>query len=192
METSVSLLERIRSSSNETDWSQLVELYSPLIRIWIRRYSSSQRDADDVVQEALSVVIRRLPDFERQRTGSFRSWLRSITVNCLRESWRTQRFRPVVPGGSNFQQVLTHLEDPHSELSQLWNDEHDQHVLQSLLVRLRPTLPEKTWQAFRRVAVSGEAVEAVAADLGMTVNSVYIARSRVMAKLRELGKGLID
>lgn len=192
METSVSLLERIRGSGESADWQQLTELYTPLIRIWIRRYSASQQEAEDVMQEVLTVVVRKLPDFERSRTGSFRTWLRTITVNCLRDSWKKQRLRPMVAGGSDFQQVLEQLSDPQSELSRLWDDEHDQHVLNSLLTRIRPTVPDQMWQSFFRVAMAGEAVEDVAADLGVTINSIYIARSRVMAKLRELGQGLID
>lgn len=192
METSASLLERLRHAPQEADWGQLVELYTPLIRVWMRRYSSSQQDADDVVQEVLSIVVRKLPAFERQRTGSFRTWLRSITVNCLRESWRADRFRPSAAGGSQFQQVLDQMADPNSQLSQLWNKEHDQHVLQSLLNQVRPSLPEDTWQAFKRVSVDGHTAAHVAEDLGITVNSVYIAKSRVMSKIRELGRGLVD
>lgn len=192
MDTSASLLERLRSSPDDADWGQLVELYTPLIRVWMRRYSSSQQDADDVLQDVLAVVVRKLPAFERQRTGSFRSWLRSITVNCLRECWRANRFRPSAAGGSDFRQVLDQMEDPQSELSALWNQEHDQYVLRSLLDRVRPSLAEDTWQAFKRVSVDGEAAADVAKQLGMTVNSVYIAKSRVMSKIRELGEGLID
>ncbi|MCA9010440.1 MAG: sigma-70 family RNA polymerase sigma factor [Planctomycetaceae bacterium] len=192
METSVSLLERIRSCGDPDDWQQLTELYTPLIRIWIRRYSSSQQEVEDVTQDVLAVVVRRLPDFARSRPGSFRTWLRTITVNCLRDSWKKKRLRPVVAGGSSFQQVLEQLSDPHSELSRLWNDEHDQHVLQSLLTRIRPTIPDQMWQSFFRVAMAGEAVDDVAEDLGVTVNSIYIARSRVMARLRAMGQELID
>ena len=192
METSASLLERLRSAPDEADWGQLLELYTPLIRVWIRRYSSSQQDADDVVQEVLSVVIRKLPAFERQRTGSFRSWLRSITVNCLRDSWRANKFRPSATGGSDFRQILDQMEDPQSQLSQVWNKEHDQHVLRTLLDQVRPSLADETWQAFKRVSVDGETAADVAEALGMTVNSVYIAKSRVMSRIRELGRGLID
>jgi hypothetical protein len=81
METSASLLDRLKSAPEETDWQQLVQLYTPLIRSLLRRYLSSVQDADDVVQEILSVVIRKLPHFERERTGSLRSWLRSVSVN---------------------------------------------------------------------------------------------------------------
>ena len=192
METSTSLLERLQKSPDESDWSQLVEIYTPLIRGWLRRYSQYDQDADDVQQEVLSVVIRKLPLFERQRTGSFRNWLRTICVNCLRDSWRAKRFRPAATGGSDFRAVLEELEDPHSQLAQIWNQEHDQHVLQSLLQQIRPTLPNETWQAFQAVTVEGEGAADVAERLGMSVNSVYIAKSRVMARLREIGRGLIE
>lgn len=192
MDTSASLLQRLKTSSNEDDWDALVSVYTPLIRGWIRRYSASTRDADDVVQEALAVVVRRLPEFERLRTGSFRSWLRTITVNCLRDSWRLRKFRPSGTGGSDFQDVLDQLADPASQLSQLWNEEHDQHVLKGLLDQIRPLIPDETWQAFRRVTVAGDPPDKVAEDLGITVNKVYIAKSRVMARLRELGQGLLE
>lgn len=192
METSASLLERLRSSPEEADWGQLLDLYTPLIRVWMRRYSSSQQDADDVVQDVLSVVIRKLPAFERQRTGSFRNWLRSITVNCLRDSWRANKFRPSATGGSDFRQILDQMEDPQSQLSQVWNKEHDQHVLRTLLDQVRPSVTEETWQVFKRVGVDGETAADVAEALGITVNSVYIAKSRVMSRIRELGRGLID
>lgn len=192
MDTSASLLERLRSAPEEADWNQLVSLYTPLIRKWLRRYSSFHQDADDVLQEVLSVVVRKLPAFERQRTGSFRSWLRNISVNCLRESWRANRFRPTATGGSDFQAVLVEMADPQSQLSHVWNQEHDQHVLQSLLTQIRPSLTDETWLAFKHVAVDGEVPADVATKLGISVNSVYIAKSRVMSRIRELGDGLLE
>ncbi|MCA9062518.1 MAG: sigma-70 family RNA polymerase sigma factor [Planctomycetaceae bacterium] len=192
METSASLLERLCSSPDELDWKRLIEVYTPLVRSWIRRYSSSQRDADDVVQETLTVVIRKLPQFERQRTGSFRAWLRSITVNCLRDSWRASRFQARAPGGSDFHQVLEQMSDPESELSQLWDREHDDHVLRTLLDQIRPSLNEETWQAFYRITVLNESPTDVARELNITVNAVYIAKSRVMGRLRTEARGLIE
>src|SRR5437870_2279853 len=84
-ETSASLLDRLRRpKAGEADWRRLVDLYTPLIRGWLRRHADlPPGDADDVVQDVLAVVVRRLPDFEHnQRTGAFRAWLRTITVNC--------------------------------------------------------------------------------------------------------------
>lgn len=192
METSASLLDRLKDDPDSDAWQELLQIYTPLIRSWLNRYSASAQDADDVVQEVLSVVIRKLPLFQRQRSGSFRSWLRTITVNCLRDFWRAHRFRPSAAGGSDFRMVLEQWEDPASELSQLWNRQHDQHVLRALLERIRPTVSEPMWQAFRRAALDDTPPAEVANDLGITINQVYIARSRIMARLREFGRGLID
>ncbi|MEQ9407695.1 MAG: sigma-70 family RNA polymerase sigma factor [Fuerstiella sp.] len=192
METSASLLERLCTSPDEPDWQRLFDVYTPLIRWWIRRYSSSERDAEDVVQETLSVVLRKLPGFQRQRTGSFRAWLRSVTVNCLRDSWRANRFQAVATGGSNFRQVLEQMSDPGSELSQLWDREHDDHVLRTLLNQIRPSVSEETWLAFHRVTVLNESPAEVAERLGISLNAVYIAKSRVMSRLRTEARGLID
>ncbi|MCA9057003.1 MAG: sigma-70 family RNA polymerase sigma factor [Planctomycetaceae bacterium] len=192
METSASLLERLCSSPNDLDWQRLIDVYTPLIRSWIRRYSTSQRDAEDVVQEILTVLLRKLPQFERQRTGSFRAWLRSIAVNCLRDSWRNSRFQARAVGGSEFRLVLEQMSDANSELSQLWDREHDDHVLQTLLDQIRPTVTEDAWLAFHRVTVLNESPDVVAEDLGISVNAVYIAKSRVMSRLRAEARGLID
>src|SRR5438105_3104588 len=125
-ETSASLLDRLRLHADPGDWRRLVDLYTPLIHGWLRRHGMPPQDADDVAQEVLTVVVRRLPAFRRQpRPGAFRRWLRTITVNCLRDFWRAQRGRPVAPGTSDFRQVLDQLADPASGLSRLWDEEHD-------------------------------------------------------------------
>jgi RNA polymerase sigma-70 factor (ECF subfamily) len=191
--TSTSLLDRLRLQPDPEGWQRLVGLYTPLIRGWLRRHALLEHDADDVVQEVLAVVVRRLPEFRREpRTGAFRRWLRSITVNCLRDFWRARRIRPVAPGDGAFADLLDALEDPGSDLSRLWDEEHDRHVTQRLLEMIRPRFEAKTWEAFRRVALEGEPAEAVAAALGLTANAVFIAKSRVLARLREEGAGLID
>ncbi len=66
-ETSTSLLDRLRRSPDEEAWRQLTELYTPLIRGWLRRYALLDQDADDVVQDVLAGVVRRLPEFRLHR-----------------------------------------------------------------------------------------------------------------------------
>jgi RNA polymerase sigma-70 factor (ECF subfamily) len=192
-ETSASLLDRLRLRPDEEGWQRLVALYTPLVRGWLRRHGLPPQEADDVVQEVLAVVVRRLPDFRRRpRTGAFRRWLRTITVNCLRDFWRAHRARPAAAGGSDFGKLLDELADPASGLSREWDREHDRHVTQRLLEMIRPHFEERTWRAFTRVALEGASPDAVAAELGLTVNAVFIAKSRVLARLRQEGAGLID
>ena len=147
-----------------------------------------EQDIEDLAQEVLAVVIRKLPEFQRRpQLGSFRRWLRSIAVNCLRDFWRAQRYRPRLTGQHSFGAVLDQLEDSQSALSKLWDREHDEHVTRHLLEKIRPRFEEKTWLAFQQVALQGIPVDEVARDLGMTANAVFIAKSRVVHQSKNCG-----
>jgi RNA polymerase sigma-70 factor (ECF subfamily) len=192
-QTSASLLDRLQQHPDAAAWQRLLDLYTPLIRAWLRRHALAGADSDDLVQEVLAVVVRRLPEFRHNsRQGAFRAWLRAITVNCLRDFWKAQRLRPAATGDSDFLEVLAQLEDPASGLSRLWDQEHDAHVGRRLLEMIEPQFEAKTWTAFRRVALDGAAADAVAAELGMSVNAVFIAKSRVLARMRCEAEGLLD
>jgi RNA polymerase sigma-70 factor, ECF subfamily len=191
--TSFSLLEHLRQTPSDSAWERLVDLYTPLIRDWLRRHVVLDQDVDDLVQEVLAIVVRKMPEFQRRpQTGAFRRWLRTITVNCLRGFWRAQRSRPKIAENDGFAHVLDELEDPNSALSKLWDQEHDDHVARQLLVMIRPRFEAKTWQAFQRVALEAIPVDQVASELGMTANAVFIAKSRVMHLIRQEAMGLFD
>src|SRR5262245_20356795 len=102
-ETSLSLLDRLRSQPDTESWRRLVDLYTPLIHAWLRRHAVSSADADDLTQDVMAVVVRELPRFEHnQNPGAFRSWLRAVTVNRLRVLWRSRQTRPLATGDSDF------------------------------------------------------------------------------------------
>ena len=190
--TSASLLERLRADPKSPAWQRMVEIYQPLIRAWLSRQDVLASDADDLVQEVLAVVVRRLPDFEHnQRVGAFRTWLRTITVNVVRDHWRNRRHRPAAAGG-DLNDVLNQLEDEGSGLSKLWNQEHDRHVTHRLLEMLKGDFEPKTWQAFTRLALDGAPAAEVAKELGLSTNAVFIAKSRVLARLRQEAAGLVE
>ncbi len=88
--------------------------------------------------------------------------------------------------------MLDQLEDPASNLSRRWDREHDQHVLERLLELIEPDFRPATWQAFRRQVIDGASPETVAAELGLTVNAVLIAKSRALSHLRRNAAGLVD
>jgi RNA polymerase sigma-70 factor (ECF subfamily) len=150
------------------------------------------QDADDLIQEVLTVVVRELPGFRYDpERGSFRGWLRTVLVHRLRAFQRAQRMRPLATGDSDFCRLLEQLEDPRSGLSRLWDQEHDRHVLGRLLEMIRPDFEPTTWLAFRRVVLEGIKPAVAAAELGISVNAVFIARSRIQRRLREEMRGLI-
>lgn len=192
-QTSTSLLARLSDPATPEAWQQLVDLYVPLIHRWLQRHGIQLEDRNDLAQEVLTVVHNKLPTFEHnQRTGAFRNWLRSITVNCLRKHWRAIQGKPRGQGGSDLQEVLAELEDPHSALSHEWNQEHDTYVTRKLLELIKPRFQEKTWKAFEQFALDEIPATEVAESLGITVNAVFVAKSRVLAQLRVEAQGLLE
>jgi RNA polymerase sigma-70 factor (ECF subfamily) len=192
-ETSFSLLNRLRLQPDAESWRRLVDLYTPLIHGWLRRHAVPSADADDLTQEVMAVVVRELPQFKHnQQRGAFRNWLRTITVHRLRVLWRARQTRPIATGDSDFLKMLDELEDPGSTLSRAWDLEHDQHVARRLMALVEPHFEPATWQAFRRVVMDGLKAAVVAAELRMSVNSVLLAKSRVLSRLRQEMEGLTD
>ncbi|HEV3261471.1 MAG TPA: sigma-70 family RNA polymerase sigma factor [Gemmataceae bacterium] len=192
-DTPISLLERLRLRPDAQAWQRLVDLYSPLIRNWLRRYALHAADADDLTQDVLGVLVRELPQFHHDlRPGAFRRWLRTVTVNRIRNFWRARKARPMATGDSDFEHVLDQLEDPDSGLSRLWDHEHDQHVIRRLLELIEPEFEPATWKAFRRLVLDGEPTAKVAAELGISPNAVRIAKSRILTRFRQEIDGLID
>ena len=191
--TSLSLLQRAVSTADSAAWDRLVELYAPLMRRWLNRYDIQDADAEDLIQEVLAVLMQELHQFKHdQRAGAFRHWLRRILVHRLQNLWRSQRYAPSVKGTSSLIEQLNQLEDDRSEISRIWNAEHDRHVIAKLMTVVRPEFQARTWEAFRRQIFDGQRADAVAAELGMPISSVYVARSRVLAALRREAEGLVD
>ncbi len=190
--TSLSLLDRLCQAANSADWDQLVRAYSPLLSKWAGRYDVQAADVEDLVQDVLLVVMRELPSFRHSRQpGAFRTWLRRILVNRLRNFWR-DRGRGAKRERDNLAARLDELEDPASSLSRLWDREHDCHLAARLLKLLDNRFTESTREAFRRLVLEGEEAEQVAAGLGLSLNAVFTAKSRVLRELRILGRGLLD
>jgi RNA polymerase sigma-70 factor (ECF subfamily) len=190
--TPISLLERLRLRPDAESWQRLVDLYAPLVGGWLRAQSVQPADADDLTQEVLGTLVRELPTFRHDlRQGAFRRWLRGIMLNRLRAFRRARR--PVPAGGDpSLERALDRLEEPDSDLSRRWDEEHDRHVVRRLLQLIEPEFEPATWQAFQLVVLEGKPTREAAAALALTPNAVRIAKSRVLARFRREIDGLID
>jgi RNA polymerase sigma-70 factor (ECF subfamily) len=192
--TSLTLLDRLQAARPDPRyWKQLVDLYTPWIRMWLRRWGIGPADTDDLTQEVLAVVVRELPRFHHNRSpGAFRSWLKSITINRIRALWRSHKRRPQGTGDSDILEILNQLEDANTNLSRQWDREHDQHVIRQLLQRLNSEFSGNTWKAFEHTVLEERSPAAVAKKLGISVNAVLLAKSRVLRRLRLEAQGFID
>src|SRR5262245_56992205 len=192
METSTSLLDRLRHSPDEESWRRLNDLYRPLIRRWLLRDPTLEADVEDLTQEILTVVCREVVGFERQRTGSFRKWLRTITAYRLRGYYRRRRVAPYPQGEGPGEGPWDQLADDRSELAQRWDQEHNEDVVRRLLELTAEKFNAKHVSAFRRHVLDQVSAAEVAAELEVTVAVVLNAKSRILKHLREVGRGLLD
>jgi RNA polymerase sigma-70 factor (ECF subfamily) len=179
--TSATLLQRLLDQGDTAAWTRWTQLYTPLIRATLSRHLPQSADVDDLAQQVFLVVVENLPEFRHNgRPGAFRTWLRGICVNRLRGFWRSRL--PTLPES---EEALTRLEDRDNTLSRQWDREHDEFVFRQALALIEGEFKPATWQAFHRLALDNAEPGVVAAELGMTVNAVFIAKSRVLSRLRE-------
>lgn len=192
VETSQSLLYRLQHDQDDENWFQFSHIYLPLIQRWMRQQNVNETDADDLAQDVMTVINRKLKDFDHAgRTGSFRAWVKNIVINCIRNHWR-QKAKVDVRGGSTWEDQVRQLEDPKSELSLLWEKQHDQHILAAVLQMAKPRFEPTTWQAFELLALKNETVENVSDALNLSKNAVCVAKSRVLGTVRKLAEGFIE
>ena len=191
-ETRQSLL--IRAQTGETNaWKDLTDLYRPLILCWLNRQGMPADDLEDLAQEVLLSVVTHLPTFQHSgQRGAFRTWLRTIVCRRTVDYWRAIDTGTQGRGGSGATVALEQIADPDSALNRQWDDEHDQYVIHCLLDLVEQKFEPVSLQAFRRLTLDGASGAEVAQELGLSVGAVYVAKSRVLARLRLEAVGLID
>jgi RNA polymerase sigma-70 factor, ECF subfamily len=184
--TSSSLLARLRQPNQPEAWTRFVNLYTPLLLHWARRQAFQEADARDVVQEVLVKLVRQLPDYQRGEEQSFRGWLFRVTVNQCRD-FRRRKATRALPGAGGLSEV-----GEHSHLSELEEAEYRRLLVRRGLEMIRPDFNETTWAAFTRVMVEARSPADVATELNLSVNAVFLARHRVLARLRHELDGLLE
>src|SRR4051794_39581940 len=111
--TSVGLLDRLKQAKPDSpDWSRFQEIYRPLIRSRVAHFPELQAEVEDVTQAVFEVLVRELPAFERQRDGSFRAWLRKITVNRIWTFLNARRRQLPAAAGGDADRILEQLRAP--------------------------------------------------------------------------------
>jgi RNA polymerase sigma-70 factor (ECF subfamily) len=185
--TSVSLLRRLKQTDREEAWQRFVELYAPLIFHWGRSYGLSPTDASDLVQEVMTILVKTLPEFEYDPNRRFRGWLRTVTVNKARDLQRRQSVRPATGAEATIATVaVVNGVDVFEE------SEYRSFLVGRALATMKTEFPEHTWQACWKLVVDGLSAAEVARQLGITENAAYVAKSRVLRRLREELAGLLD
>ena len=191
--TSYSLLERLHNRADHQAWHRLLSIYEPWLRGWLSRHDLQAADVEDVLQDILVVVSEKLPAFVHSgQTGAFRTWLRTILSHRVRHFLRGRRNRQAVLTPLPQADWLEKLEDADSELSRRWDQEHDEQLLRRMLASIQPDFNVTTWQVFRMLVLEDQPATKVAEQFGLTPNAVYVAKSRVLSRLRTELRGLLE
>ena len=184
--TRASLISRARERDSQA-WTELVDLYGPLIAHWCYRCGLQPQHAADCVQDVFAAVAKSLSKFEAQReNGAFRAWLWTITSNKIKDSYRRHSNQAVAVGGST---ALAQLEALPAEVEFPDAEPTDAQQLSERtrrgLEQVRREFEPRTWDIFRRTVVDQVATAVVAQEFCVTSAAVRQVRSRVLRRLRQ-------
>lgn len=184
--TSESLLLRLRSGRDQKAWTTFVELYTPLIFYWARKTGLQANDAADLVQDVLTLAFQKLPAFRYEADKSFRGWLRQVTLNRFREKLRKKS----IGAAAVTQSVLASVPQPGNAES-TWDLNYQKSLIHQANQILEREFQPATWKALQKYVFEGHSAADVAAENGLSIWTVYAAKSRFMSRLREILEGLI-
>ncbi len=184
LKTSQTLLLRMREPSDDGAWSEFARLYTPLLRKFALLRGLDSQDVDDLVQEVLKTVSQAIRDFEYDAArGTFRSWLFIVTRSKVARHFKKQSRLTCGSGSETVRLMLEAQPAPEEEKD--WDLEYRRRMFAWASEIVQKEVAEKTWRAFWMMTVEEKTAADTAKELGMTAGAVYVAKSRVIARMRE-------
>jgi len=188
--TPVSLLQKLRqptAADAQAAWSRFVDLYTPLLMLWTHRLGVASEEAADLLQEVFLVLTQKMPTFRYNPRQRFRGWLWTILVNKWRDRVRRNQAGPAMEDVSS----MAKLAAP-DNVEAFAEEEYRNYLVGRALELMRGELESDQWRACWEYVVRGRPAEEVALELGLSVNQVHLAKSRILRRLRTELEGLID
>ncbi|HMP78328.1 MAG TPA: sigma-70 family RNA polymerase sigma factor [Pirellulaceae bacterium] len=179
-DTRASLLIRLRNPRDEQAWCDFLEIYEPAILEIARRRGLQAADAQDLLQDLLARVVKKMENWDHAPDkGSFRGWLATVARNLVIDHFRNQAKQPAALETTVIGACVAHQDE-----EACFDIAERRQLFKVAAQRCQPLFADSTWQAFWRTAVENQPVSEVAQALGLTSGAVYIARSRVMARIK--------
>jgi RNA polymerase sigma-70 factor (ECF subfamily) len=184
--TRASLILRLQDAEDVAAWDEFAAVYGPVIyRVAIGR-GFQAADAENLVQEVFLAVANSVSKWlEREDRGRFRAWLLRIARNEAVDMLNERATRPLGRDGSAAEQILADL-PARDELSSALDLEYERNVFRWAAEQVRDSVARHTWDAFWLTSVEGLPVAEASTRLNTRPGNIYFARSRVMARIKEL------
>ncbi len=181
-----SLVLRLRNRDDEVAWAEFVQVYEPLLYRLARSKGLQDADAQDLCQEVFRAVASAIERWDPDPAkGSFRGWLFRIARNLIVNFLAAQRRHARGTGRTSVQELLEAQPERDAQAEAEFVAEFQRRAFRWAAERVKTEFTDSTWQAFWQTGVENRPIAAVAEGLGLSVGAVYIARSRVLARLRE-------
>jgi len=182
--TRASLLVQLHDGGNHAAWQEFVNLYGPVVYGFARKRGLQDADAADLMQDVLRSVSAAISRLEYDRNqGTFRGWLFTITRNKVFNFLSARRIRPQASGDSGMNRLLDATPDL-NDATETWELEYQRRIASLAMDRIKSEFQDSTWQAFWLTAVEGAAANDVAKQIGLSPGAIYVAKSRVLARLK--------
>ncbi len=184
-ETRYTLIGKLRNAQDAEAWAEFTNIYQPLIFRICRKRGLQHADAIDVTQEVLSKVAQASEKFSSERYGAtFRGWLYRVTQNLVIDFLR-KRERNVLAKADYSPLRADHQQPEKNDESAEFRLEFQRQIFWLVAKDVRTQVKAQTWQAFWLTEIEQRPVEDVAKELNITAGSIYVSRSRVIAKLKQ-------
>ncbi len=187
--THISLLARLTGGRDQTAWAEFSDRYQELIRSFARRQGLSPTDQDDVVQDVMLALTKAMPGFAYDPgKGKFRSYLKTITLHSIYRSSCQKS------GAAPLRDVSTFSGTPVAgdPVEEAWEAEWRSYHLRSAMKTIRTEFSSSDLAAFDAYVGEGKPAEATATDLGISLDRVYQAKSRILKRLGEVIEAQIE
>lgn len=181
--TRCSLILKLRDPADAAAWREFVDLYEPLVYRLARQKGLQDADARDLCQDVFRAVAQAIGRWEPGR-GAFRGWLSRIARNLLINFLTRRQSQPRGSGATSVQERLEAQPAADPSATAVFEAEYRKRVFQWAAEEVQDEFAPSTWHAFWQTAVEGRAPSETAAALGLSVGAIYVARSRVLARLR--------
>lgn len=186
-ETRETLIRRLPNAADVEAWDAFVEIYEPLLFRLARGRGMQPADAEDFVQEVLAAVARNIGRFVAdEERGSFRAWLFCIARNLAINFLTRPKHQRWAVGGSQIASFLEEQPALSADTSELFLQEYRRELFRWAAERVREQVSQKQWLMFWLTSVEERPIADVAGEFRVSVGSVYIARSRITQRIREM------
>ncbi len=184
--TRASLLQRVKDPRDQTSWREFYHVYQPLLYRYSRARGLSRENAEELTQQCLAMLTEKMPGFDYSREkGGFKNWLRRVANNKINDYFKKRRL-PLAES-ADFRRPQQREDSP----DELWERQWQKRHLQYCLRQMQSEVAASTYQAFHYHVISGWSVERVADTLGISVDQVYTAKSRITRRLRSKMRELL-